>query len=189
MTPMESFTSAHIKEIKISDSELEKISGKELSQEEPEVFLSGFENEILYSEEKPLDMNYSNYSTVIIPMQDTVNAGKLGERTINVTSTGNEAQLKFTVIGKIFGVNLKYTENKLEDPDNFKELYIADTLENEIVTVKVALPSDFSGVSISGSYQYQSGLESFSISLNDMMDPEGFKIIAVDAYGFPEEDY
>jgi len=160
----------------------EDITEEKSPIESVNVSLSGFENETLYSRGEPLEIDYSKYSTIIIPMQDTINKDNLTTRNVDVTTTGNETKLKFTAIGKLFKVNLEYKENALSNPDDIKEVYISDEIENEIVIINVALPNDFSIVSISGSYEYKSELKDFSFSMNDMADPEELQLITVDSY-------
>lgn len=162
--------------------EFEDITKEKSSGDAVTVSLDEFENETLYSRGEPLEIDYSKYSTIIIPMQDTINKDKLTTRNVDVTTTGNEAKLKFTVLGKLFKVNLEYKENGLSDPDNIKEFYISDEIENEIVIINAALPNDFSTISISGSYKYKSELKDFSFSMNDMAEPEELQLITIDSY-------
>ena len=80
----------------------EDITEEKIPIESVNVSLSGFENETLYSRGEPLEIDYSKYSTIIIPMQDTINKDNLTTRNVDVTTTGNETKLKFTVLSENF---------------------------------------------------------------------------------------
>lgn len=55
--------------------------------------------------------------------------------------------------------------------------------------INADFPTDFSSVMITGNYQYGSGIEEISFSLDSMRDCESYPIYTVDAYSFPNEDY
>lgn len=189
---MVDISSAIVTEVKMDDSELERLN-KEinnlLEKSKPDVYLSGFEYEKLYSEDSPITIDYSRYSLVIVPMQESKNMDKLEPRIVNVSEEDNYIGLNFSVFGTLYNVSLTHTKNALDDSEIPNEIFIADKIENECVFINADLPTDFSSVVITGSYQYQSGLEGISFSLDDMRDPESYPIYTVDAYSFPNEDY
>ncbi|WHH60966.1 hypothetical protein [Petroclostridium sp. X23] len=180
------------KELNLSDSDKETVN-KEINKESansiPDVHLEGFENETLYSEDSPSTIDYSKYSLVIVPMQESKNLDKLMPKVVEVTETGKEGRLNFSVFGTLYNVNLTYTKNALDNSEESKEIFIGDKIENQCVFVNVELPTDFSSVVVTGSYQSRSGMEGIEFSLDDMRDLKSYKILTVDAYSFPDEDY
>lgn len=177
--------------VKITSFEKERADSNinDDSHSMPDVYLSGFENETLYSEDNQIDIDYSKYSLVIVPMQESKNLGKLTQRVVNVTETEQEGIIKFSVFGKLINVKLEYVENGMDSTEKPKEIFIADEIENECVLLNATMPTDFSSIKITAHYQYVSSIEEISFSLDDMRDPETYKILTVDAYSFPNEDY
>ncbi len=192
VSPMEVGSNAIITEVKLSDFEIERLNkeiNEKISDAMPDVYLKGFENETLYSEDSSFTIDYSKYSLVIVPMQESINVRSLMPRAVEVTKTGKETMLSFSVFGTLNNVKLKYTKNALDDTEQPKEIFVADKIENECVFVNAELPTDFSSIVITGYYQFGSGLEEISFALDDMRDHESYKIFTVDAYSFPDEDY
>lgn len=171
--------------------EITSFQAPKLDASTPSVSLTGFDNETLYSQDRAFPIDYMKYSLVIVPMQTSINIGKLQTRVVDVTETKltKDQMLHCSVFGTLYGVTLTYTRNGLDETEQPEEIYIADKIENECIYVNAELPTDFSSVTITGSYQYQSGLEGISVSLNDMMDAESYEILTVDSYTFPDEDY
>lgn len=190
--PMAEKTNAIISEVKINDDEVKKINeaiNKKATNTKPDIYLTGFENETLYYEDSEFDMNYSKYSLVIIPMQESKNMAKLTPRVVKVTETGKEGMLSFSVFGTLHNVKLSYVKNANDSSEKPKEIFIADKIENECVLISSEMPTDFSYITITGNYQYVSSMEEISFALDDMRDPESYRIFTVDAYSFPNEDY
>lgn len=190
--PMECLLRAVVTEVKMDDNELERLN-KEinnlLEKSMPDVYLSGFDYEKLYSEDSPITIDYSRYSLVIVPMQDSKNMDKLEPRIVNVSEEDNFIGIKFSVFGTLHNVSLTHTKNALDDSEVPNEIFIADKIENECVFINADFPTDFSSVMITGNYQYGSGIEEISFSLDSMRDCESYPIYTVDAYSFPNEDY
>lgn len=155
--------------------------------EMPDVYLEGLDNEtLLDSEGNEFDIDYSKYSLVIVPMQETINADKLMPKVFDVTETGKEAKLYFSVFGTLLEVKLEYIKNGFED-EKPEEIFIAEKIENECVFLNVELPTDASYVKVTGCYQLGQGIEGLSFALDDMRSY--YDILTVDAYSFPNEDY
>jgi len=168
----------------------DSVSSNENIKTEYDVSLVQFKNETLFSEDETFDIDYSKYSLVLIPSQVSVNSKGLETRTIDVTSTGNESEYTFTVLGKMIGAKIIYMENGLDPECKPVETTISDDLENVVVTLNAALPYDGSYIAVEGLYQYQSGIEGpIGVSFDDMRDPTSLKIATVDGYSFPNEDY
>ncbi|MCT4599194.1 MAG: hypothetical protein N4A50_15100 [Vallitalea sp.] len=177
--------------VKITSYEMEKNSNDtNVEDDKHEVYLSGFENETLYSQDNSIDIDYSKYSLVIVPMQESKNLGKLKPRVVDVTETesSHEGMHKFSVFGTLYNVKLEYIKNANDTSEKPLEMLIADKIENECVLLNAIMPTDFSYITITASYQYKSGLEEISFSLDDMRDPESYKIYTVDTYSFSNEE-
>lgn len=155
----------------------------------PEVSLKGYDNEKLYSEDNEFNIDYSKYSLVIVPMQESKNKDRLQDREVNITSTGKESNCYFSVFGSLMNVKAVYIKNGFDDSEQHEEVFIADKIENENVTINVELPNDSSSIIVSGVYQFQSSLEEIVFSLDDMRDSSSYKILIVDAYSFPDSEY
>lgn len=78
--------------------------------------LSGFEPEMLYSNDEKVYIDYSDYFLVVVPMQETKNAYNLSSRFIEVTKTGYEFPLKFSVFGELESLEIEYYENSFDEP-------------------------------------------------------------------------
>lgn len=186
-TPMEGILYAVVSEFKPTDDELEKIySNKDGNT--PDVYLTGFKNETLYSEDSPMAIDYTKYSLVVVPMQESINIDKLKTRLVDVTSTGNEGALMFSVFGKLNSATITYTKNGMDSKEEPQVMTI-ENIENECIILNAEMPTDFSFIRIDALYQYQSGIEGISFSLDDARDPVSHKILTVDAYSFSNEDY
>lgn len=114
--PMECLLRAVVTEVKMDDNELERLN-KEinnlLEKSMPDVYLSGFDYEKLYSEDSPITIDYSRYSLVIVPMQDSKNMDKLEPRIVNVSEEDNFIGIKFSVFGTLHNVSLTHTKMHL----------------------------------------------------------------------------
>ncbi len=156
----------------------------------PDEYLTGFDSETLFSQDTPMEINYEDYSLVIVPMQISTNMEQLTPRIVEVPqSESNEYVMPhFLVFGALHNVTLTYTVNGLDPNEEPVEVFIADTIENECVYIDAVFPTDFSSITITGYYGFQ-GLEEVTFSLNDMMDSSSYKIITFDAYTYPNEAY
>jgi hypothetical protein len=156
----------------LSDTTSEK-SGSETST-------SKFENEMLFSEDEEIYIDYSKHCLVIIPQQNSVNDDKLGNRTVELTDSGNEFASRFAVIGEAFNVEIIYHENPLVEGSETKTVKLKD-VKNEIVTVKCKMPYDQSHVEVKGAFNDSpASVGDFSISLDSVRDNTSYKILTFD---------
>lgn len=160
-----------------NDSELDRIK----QPVKLEGALDRFDNETLLNNYEDIYIDYPKYHLVVIPMQDSINADKLSKRTINVTDTGNEYPLKFTVLGELSMLEITYIENGLDSDKEPTKMTIEGPFKDEIITLNTYLPNDFSSVKVSGNYIYLSGVDGFEFALNDMADPEAYEILTFEA--------
>lgn len=161
-----------IEEIASSNNKGQNVPAKEST-------LSGFEPEMLYSNDEELYIDYSRYFLVVVPMQKTKNANKLSTRFIEVTNTDKEFPLKFSVFGELESFEIEYYENSFDEP---KIINIDGPIKDEVVTINAYLPTDSSYVKVKGLYVYQSGKYEVSFTLDDMRDATSYTIYALDEY-------
>ncbi|QRN86660.1 hypothetical protein JR334_05510 [Clostridia bacterium] len=183
--PVETISIAHITEVKISDAEINRVNneitkmGMLDSTTTNDDSSSLFENETLYSEGNDFYIDYSKYATVIIPMQESINSDTLTPRIINVTNTGNEVPLMFSILGDAISIELSYIENGMEDSQKPVETTIDGPIGNECFILGAALPNDTSFVRVTVLYIDGSGVESTTFTLDDMRDPSAYKIFTI----------
>ncbi|MCT4599117.1 MAG: hypothetical protein N4A50_14710 [Vallitalea sp.] len=147
------------------------------NESELENNLSRFTNETLFSVDEEKNIDYSKHHLVIIPQQESANDNKLGNRTVQVTDSGNEFPSRFAIIGEVMSLEFIYYENPLVEGSETKIVKLDEPIKDTIVTVMSKMPYDSSYVKVKGSYMYQSAIEEFSFSLDSMRDYESYEIL------------
>jgi hypothetical protein len=181
-----------------SSADVEIIALKKEAAEQPvsgqeeryDVSLEHLENERLFSEGEEILIDYSKYSLVMIPTQVSKNIEGYKTRSIDVTSTGREQHYMLTVHGTLITPKVIYRANALDPDSPDIEIEIGDKVENEILIIHAEMPTDTSAFSITGLYQIGSAIEGpVRVSFDDGRDPEFNKIVRIEGYSFPEENY
>lgn len=151
-----------------------KLSGSQSSNSNTEigggVRLSGFVNENFRGEQ----INYDEYSAVIIPFYSGQNSNKLGKTPYLDHPDGKV--LDFAVFGKLQDVVITRYEN-MEDSGK-KDDY--GMIENTILNIHSRLPSDMSYYKITGKVQTGEGVfKDVVFSLDDMRSASDYNVILV----------
>jgi len=133
-----------------------------------------YQSETVYSMDNEFYIDYSTYTLVIIPQQESINT--LNEQDIYVTDTGNETTLMFKVFGTLTDMVLTYTVNGLDSSVEPTVIEVGD-ISNSTVYVHVDLPTDFSRVDVIGFANGDYDGDYIEFSLDDMRDATSYEII------------
>ena len=186
---VESYCNFLVSDFTPTEAELIRIEQEiiENSLNESNKNLSRFDNETLFSVDVKKDIDYTNSHLVIIPEQNSINANKLKERTINLTETNKEFPLKFSILGEVMSLEFTYNENPLNEEKKPIVTNVEGPFKDEIIHVNAYLPTDFSYVGVKATYMINSSIESVEFGLDDARDPESHELLIVEAKNYNSE--
>ncbi|QUI21670.1 hypothetical protein HZI73_04895 [Vallitalea pronyensis] len=125
----------------IEISNIDILSNTTSDQSELENNLSRFTNETLFSLDEEMYMDYSKYQLVVVPQQESINDDKLGNRTVQLTDSGNEFPSRIAILGGMMALEITYHENPLVEGSETKTVKL-EQIKDEIITVMSKMPYD-----------------------------------------------
>lgn len=142
--------------------------------------LAQYGKETLYNVGEPINIDYSKYSLVIIPAQDSVHTSKLEQKVINMTQTGKEFPMQVTILGELESLVFTYIENPFGEEGTVETKTMNGPIGNVVVKVNAFLPSDFSSIGVVATFKSNGVTQSVEFSLDDMRDPESHEIFLIE---------
>lgn len=143
-----------------------------IHQEESNV---SWENEIFTTTNQgDFYVDYSLYNSVIVPMLESKNSNQLDHIEVNFNG---ESEFKFTVIGILEDVQINYVAYAGEEGE-WKNL---GTVSNAVVEINANLPTDSSGIFVTGKVLKSNGsYENIKFALDDMRDLSDYDLYLVE---------
>ncbi|MDA3846785.1 MAG: hypothetical protein PF505_09645, partial [Vallitaleaceae bacterium] len=140
--------------------------------------LDQFENETVYANDYEFYIEYSMYTLVVIPQQESINELD-GSLEIDMSDTGHETTLQFKVFGTLNDVELTYAPNGFDSGVEQTVIDIGD-ITNTTVYINADLPSDASSVLVTGYNAGEFDAEYIQFTLDDMRDVTSYDIIRIE---------
>ncbi len=121
-------------------------------------------------------VNYAEYSAVIVPMYNGINNNKLTPYTTNV-GANQFTDVTFAVFGSIGSLKIFHTNHGMNE--EYTITRVGD-IENSLVTIKTQFPTDFANIIVRGFVKNANGeYESIEFSMDDMRDLTEYKPIMI----------